>query len=314
MAHIGIMLEGQEDLTWERFLRLALAVEDLGFESLFRSDHLTALDAFPARRTLELWSSLTALALRTRRIRFGPLVCSLTFCHPSLLAKKAASVDLLSGGRFELGLGAGWYRGEHKMFGLPFPPYPTRLEMLDEGARVIRALWSGQATTFAGKHYRLEAAETHPSPAQTPLPLILGGKNEQRTLRIVAEHATEWNCTYIGVEGFRHKSQVLDEHCAAIGRDPPTLRRSLMTPFVIGKDEAALQNRINAHRVTFSSLPATFADWRAAGYIGGSPAQVLDQLNAFAEIGVARFMLQQNDLDDLTSLELLASEALPHFK
>ncbi len=313
MAHIGIMIEGQEDLTWERFFRITQAVEDLGFESLFRSDHLTALDSFPARHTLELWSSLTALALRTRRIRFGPLVCSLTFCHPSLLAKKAASIDVLSGGRVELGIGAGWYRGEHKMFGLPFPPYPTRLEMLDEGARVIKALWSGQPATFAGRHYRLEAAETHPSPAQSPPPLILGGKNEQRTLRIVAEHATEWNCTYIGVEGFRRKSQVLDEHCAAIGRDPHTLRRSLMTPFAIGQDEAALQNRINAHRATFPSLPATFADWRAAGYIGGSPAQVVDQLNAFAEVGVARFMLQQNDLDDLASLELLASHVLPYF-
>jgi len=314
MAHIGIMIEGQEDLTWERFFHLAQAVEDLGFESLFRSDHLTALDSFPTRNSLELWSSLTALALRTRRLRFGPLVCSVTYCHPSLIAKKAASVDALSDGRFELGIGAGWYKGEHRMFGIPYPPYQTRLEMLDEGARVIKALWSGHPTTFKGKHFSLDAAETHPSPTQNPPPLIMGGKNEQRTLRIVAEHATEWNCTYIGVEGFRHKSRVLDEHCAALGRDPRTLRRSLMIPFVIGKDEAALQNRINAHRAMFPSLPATFADWRAAGFIGGSPAQVVDQLKAFEAVGVARFMLQQNDLDDLASLEFLARDVLPHFQ
>ena len=135
MTHIGIMIEGQEDLTWERFFRLAQAVEDLGFESLFRSDHLTALGHFPTRRTLELWSSLTALALRTQRIRFGPLVCSLTFCHPSLLAKKAASIDVLSGGRFELGIGAGWYRGEHEMFGLAFPRIRPGWRCSTRGAR-----------------------------------------------------------------------------------------------------------------------------------------------------------------------------------
>ncbi len=314
MTHIGIMIEGQEDLTWERFFRLAQAVEDLGFESLFRSDHLTALNPFPARRSLELWSSLTALALRTRRIRFGPLVCAITFCHPSLLAQKTVALDALSGGRFELGIGAGWYKGEHRMFGIPFPPYRTRLEMLDEGAQVIKALWSGRPATFAGKHYRLESAEAHPTPLQNPPPLIMGGKNEQRTLRIVAEHATEWNCTYTGVEGFRHKSRVLDEHCAAMGRDPRTLRRSLMLPFVIGKDDPTTQGRINAHRAMFPDLPATFADWRAAGFIGGSPAQVVDQLGALAEAGVGRFMLQQNDLDDITSLALLASEVLPYFR
>ncbi|MGH2521966.1 MAG: TIGR03560 family F420-dependent LLM class oxidoreductase, partial [Anaerolineales bacterium] len=210
MAHLGIMLEGQEDLTWERFFRLAEAVETLGFESLFRSDHLTALDPFPQRRSLELWTSLTALALRTRRIRFGPLVCSMTFRHPAMLAKMSASVDVLSGGRFELGIGAGWYEGEHRMFGIPFPPYRARLEMLDEGAQVIKALWSGQPTTFNGQHYRLENAETHPQPVQHPPPLIMGGKNEKRTLRLVAQHATEWNCSYAGTETFQHKSRVLD--------------------------------------------------------------------------------------------------------
>jgi alkanesulfonate monooxygenase SsuD/methylene tetrahydromethanopterin reductase-like flavin-dependent oxidoreductase (luciferase family) len=145
------------------------------------------------------------------------------------------------------------------------------------------------------------------------MPLIMGGKNEQRTLRIVAEHATEWNCTYIGAEGFRRKSRVLDEHCQAMGRDPRSIRRSLMIPFVIGKDQGTLQDRINAQRAMFPGLPADFADWRAAGFIGGSPAQVAEQLKAFEQAGVARFMLQQNDLDDLASLDLLARDVLPHF-
>lgn len=311
MATIGLMIEGQEDLTWERFFRLAQAAEDLGFESLFRSDHLTALEGFPARRSLELWSSLTALALRTRRLRFGPLVCSLTFDHPALIAKKAAALAELSGGRFELGLGAGWYKGEHRMFGLPYPPYAERLERLEEGARVIKALWSGRPADFAGRHYALAQAETHPHPAG--LPLIMGGKNEQRTLRIIAEHADEWNCTYIGVEGFARKAAVLDEHCRALGRDPRSLRRSLMLPFVIGRDAAEVQTRIDAQRAMFPSLPADLAGWRAAGYVGGGPAEVLAQLKAYEAAGAARVLVQHNSLDDLASLELLASTVLPHF-
>jgi F420-dependent oxidoreductase-like protein len=314
VATIGIMLEGQEDLTWERFFRLAQTIEALGFESLFRSDHLTALAPFPQRQSLELWSSLTALALRTRHLRFGPLVCSLTFTHPALLAKKAAALDELSQGRFELGLGAGWYKAEHKMFGFPFPPFQARLERLDEGAHIIKALWSGQPVTFSGQHYQLHQAETHPSPRQNPLPLILGGKNERHTLRIVAQHATEWNCTYIGVAGFVQKSRVLDEHCLALGRDPRSLRRSLMIPFVIGHDAATLQNHIQAHHASSPNwIPDTWAAWRAAEFVGGSPAQVVDQLKAYEEAGVARFMLQHNNLDDVTSLELLAREVLPHF-
>ncbi|MBI3762179.1 MAG: LLM class flavin-dependent oxidoreductase, partial [Chloroflexi bacterium] len=127
MSNIGIMIEGQEDLTWDRLFRLARAVEDLGFESLFRSDHLTALDGDSKRASLALWPSLTALALRTSRIHFGPMVCSMTFRHPAIAARMAASVDALSGGRFELGIGAGWNEGEHRMFGIDFPPYKTRL-------------------------------------------------------------------------------------------------------------------------------------------------------------------------------------------
>ncbi len=313
MTTIGIMLEGQEGLTWERFLQLARLIEDLGFEALFRSDHLTALDHFPERQTLELWTSLTALALHTKRLRFGPLVCSLTFCHPALIAKKAIALDELSGGRFELGIGAGWYKGEHAMFGIPFPPFQARLDMLDEGAQVIKALWSGQPTTLAGKYFSLANAETHPSPTQNPPPLIMGGKNEQRTLRLVAQHATEWNCTYLGPEGFQRKSQILDEHCAAIGRDPRTLRRSLMLPFVIGNDAATLADRVRAHHAMFANfIPPDFPGWRAAGFVGGTPAQIVEQLQQYRAAGADRILLQHNDFADTASLELLAREVLPH--
>ena len=312
MATIGIMIEGQEDLTWERLFRLAEAVEASGFESLFRSDHLTSLGGSVKRTALALWPSMTALAMRTQRIRFGPMVCSMTFRQPAMLAKMAAAVDVLSAGRLDLGLGAGWHAVEHRMFGIDFPAYQTRLEMLDEGAQVIKALWSGRPATLTGQHYRLEAAESYPRPAQSQPTIIMGGKGS-KTLQLVAQHATEWNCAYARLDLFRQKSAQLDESCAAIGRDPATLRRSLMIPFVIGRDEQTIQDRINAHRMMFSTLPSTHKEWIAAGFPGGAPQQLVEQLKAFEEAGVERFMLQHNDLDDLASLELLAGQVLPHF-
>lgn len=311
MAQLGIMIEGQEDLTWERFFRLADSVESLGFESLFRSDHLVSLEADPRRQVLPLWPSLTALALRTRRIRFGPLVCSMTFRHPALLASMAASVDQLSGGRLELGLGAGWYQGEHQMFGVPYPKYGIRLDRLEEGLQLINAMWRPGPATFSGQHFSLAAADSYPRPVQTHLPLIIGGKGEKRTLRIVAQYATEWNCTYVGVDAFIAKARVLDAHCDAVSRDPASLRRSLMTPFVIGRDFASVQRGIQAHQAMFPSLPGDFDTWRTAGFIGGSPQQVVDQLAAFHNAGVSRFLLQHNDLDNLAPLELLAADVLP---
>ena len=215
MAEIGIMVEGQEDMTWERFFRLAEAVDDLGFSHLFRSDHLTGIFGYPERASLALWPSLTALAMRTKRIRFGPMVCPVTFRHPVMVAKMAASVDQLAGGRLDLGIGAGWNDMEHAMFGIDYPRYGIRLEMLDEMATVIKLLWSGEPVTFQGKYYQLKDAQNHPGPAQQTI--IMGGKGE-KTLKIVAKHATEWNFSYGGVDGFKEKSRELDENCAAIGR------------------------------------------------------------------------------------------------
>jgi alkanesulfonate monooxygenase SsuD/methylene tetrahydromethanopterin reductase-like flavin-dependent oxidoreductase (luciferase family) len=304
MADIALMLEGQEDLTWERWFRFADAAEEFGFEGLFRSDHLTGLNGDSHREALALWPSLTTLAQRTDRIRFGPLVCSITFRHPAMVAKMAASVDVLSGGRLDLGLGAGWHAGEHRMFAIPYPKYSERLQRLDEGASVITALWSGQPATTQG-HYPLLEAENHPQPTHPEPTLIMGGKGE-RTLQIVARHASEWNSSYSPLQLFIDKSAELDGVCETIGRDPGTLRRSMMLPFAIGRDSAAVQKHIDAHRVTFTDLPATADEWAENGFIVGSPDQVVDQLGTRVGAGATRFMLQQNALDDLDSVELLA--------
>lgn len=308
MVEVGIMVEGQEDMTWDRFLGLARTVEQLGFGSLFRSDHLTALNGEKERHSLALWPSLSALALQTKRIRFGPMVCSMTFRHPAILAKMAASVSELSGGRLDLGIGAGWYQGEHEMFGIDFPRYGIRLKMLDEGAQVIRLLFSQAQANFHGEFYQLSKADTYPKPQN--LTIIMGGKGK-KTLEVVARNADEWNCSYVGVDVFREKSRQLDDNCEAIGRDPLTLRRSLMIPFVIARSEGEVQECINAHRVIFSDLPEDLIAWHDAGFIGGTPQQVLDQMKEFESAGITRFMLQHNNLDDPDSLALMAEEVLP---
>jgi alkanesulfonate monooxygenase SsuD/methylene tetrahydromethanopterin reductase-like flavin-dependent oxidoreductase (luciferase family) len=240
------------------------------------------------------------------------MVCSVTFRHPALLAKMAMAVSELADGRLDLGLGAGWYQAEHEMFGVPFPRYGTRLDMLEEAAQVIKGLWSGKATTFEGEHYRVQAAETHPTPPQNPPYLIMGGKGT-KTLKVVARNAAEWNCSYVGIDVFREKWAELAANCEAIGRDPETVIRSLMVPFVIGEDETAVQARIDAHHAAFRNLPTDYAAWREAGFLGGAPQQLTEQLGEFVEAGVQRFMLQHNDLDDRHSLELMATQVLPHF-
>ena len=306
---LTIMIEGQEGLTWERWRRLARTVEDAGYAGLFRSDHLTGLFGEPTRPSLDCWASLTWLAANTRRLRFGPLVCPLTFYHPALLAKRAAAVSELSGGRLDLGIGAGWHEGEHAMFGIPFPPVKERLDRLQYGARAIRALWRGQPVTLDQPHYPLRQAQSFPVPAGS-LPLIIGGRGERRTLRIVAESADEWNITRVTVEEYAAKARVLAEHCRTVGRDPATIRRSLMIPVITGRTPAEVAARLERARAIFPRVPADEAGWRAAGFLFGVIGEVRQQLEGWAAAGIGRAMLQMLDMDDLEAMQLIARECL----
>ena len=245
---LAVMIEGQEGLTWERWRALARAVEDSGYAGLYRSDHLTGLFGDPARPSLDTWASLTWLASHTERIRFGPLVCPLTFYHPALLAKRAAAVADLSGGRLDLGIGAGWHEGEHAMLGIPFPPLKERMDRFECGARVIRALWQGRPVTLEQPYYPLREAQAFPLPPGGAVPLVVGGRGERRTLRIVAEHADEWNLTRVTPAEYAAKCRVLEEHCRAVGRDPATIRRSLMVPIVTGRTPAEVTTRLERAR------------------------------------------------------------------
>jgi F420-dependent oxidoreductase-like protein len=317
MASVGIMIEGQEGLTWNRWRRIAEAVERLGFESLWRSDHLFSLFDVPDRPGLDTWASLTALAMMTRRIRFGPLVCPMTFRHPSLLAREAAAVDVLSGGRLELGVGAGWHEREHQAFGVPYPPIGERFQRLVEGLQVIRALWQEGPAHVQGRYYSLQGAAGWPKPVrQSAMPIIVGGR-APRALRIAARYADEWNCAgNLSPAQVRERVEILDEACRAAGRDPRTLRRSWMGAFLIGANGSALERRARAVQSYLPALADTSAAalpgvLRQRGWLVGSAQEIADQMRALVAEGISRFMLQMFDQEDEEALHMLAEGVVP---
>ncbi len=309
---VGIMIEGQEGLTWERWLALVHAAEDLGYESLCRSDHLTGLAGDSRRPSLDTWTSLTVLATRTLRIRFGPLVSPITFYHPALLAKMAVALDTLSLGRLDLGIGAGWNEHEHAMFGIPMPPLGERLDRLECAAAHIRALTAGQPVTLNQQHYPLRRAENYPLPSHGRLRLVVGGRGEKRTLRIAAEFADEWNVTRVDIPAFKRKRLVLADHCRLFKRDPEAIARSLMVPLAIGSTRTEVARRIAAARAIFPSLPEDEATWRESSFLAGSTGEVTEALKAWEEAGVQRVLLQMLDQEDIAALELFARGVLPN--
>jgi alkanesulfonate monooxygenase SsuD/methylene tetrahydromethanopterin reductase-like flavin-dependent oxidoreductase (luciferase family) len=310
---ISIMIEGQEGLTWPRWERLAATVEGRGLHGLYRSDHLTGLFGHPERASLDTWASLDWLATATRRIRFGPLVCPLTFHHPAILAKRADALAERSGGRFDLGIGAGWHEGEHRMFGIPFPSLKERLDRFECGARAIVALRNDTPVTLEQPYYPLVDAQTSPRPA-TPPPLVIGGRGEKRTLRIVAAFADEWNVTRVTLAEYADRRRALEAHGRALGREVSRLRSSLMLPFIVGEDPRDVARRLATATALFPRLPIDEAGWRAGGFLFGSPDRVVDDLREWEHAGVSRVMLQLFDMDDVAAIELIAREVAPRFR
>lgn len=231
-----------EGMSWPECLEIAGACEAGGYASLWFPDHYVATpDGLePDVRTplLDAWTAMGAVAQATTRLRFGPLVASNTFRHPAVLAKMIASLDHISGGRVELGMGAGWYEFEHTSFGLPFPPIGERLRALEEAVRIVKALFTEETVDFEGEFYRLEGAVLEPKPLQQPMPpLVIGATGEKVALRNVAVHADHWN-TYASAELYAKKCRVLEAHCEAVGRDYGEITRSVMMPVYLDEDDA----------------------------------------------------------------------------
>ena len=297
---LGVMIEGQEGIGWEEWRNIVRWTEELGFESLWRSDHFFPFGATKTKDALETFASLVHVAENSQRIRFGTLVCSMTFRHPAITARMAAAVDNLSGGRFILGLGAGWNAAEHEAFGIELPPPPRRSDMLEEGVAYVRSLFDNEPASYDGKIYRLKDAYMNPRPAQARLPILVGGGGEKRTLRTVARYADEWNSIGAAPETYREKVAVLEAHCEREGRDPATIARSLMCSYITGASEAEVQRKVSA-------LPAP----PRPNVLVGTPAQIVERISAYEAEGVSRIMMQHFNPPTREELAFVAEEILP---
>lgn len=304
MLEIAVMIEGQNGLTWTRWQNIVRLVEDVGFVGLFRSDHFTNSHP-PDIDSLELWTSLTWLAGNTKRLEFGPLVTPFSFRHPVHTARMASAVDDLSNGRLVLGLGAGWNEREHRLFGFDLLEPNARFDRFDEGMQVItRLLQSDEPVTFEGEYYQLHGATLLPRPQRPGGPRILiGGNGVKRTLSYVVRYASEWNCVSLPPDEYAPLNKRLSEMLSKAGRNPESVRRSMMTGCIFGKDDATFQAKITKRRKTIEEL-------RRGGTVTGSLSAVKEQLAALEEVGLQRIMLQWLDLDDLESLEVLAKGIL----
>jgi len=304
MLEIALMIEGQNGLTWPHWQRIVRMAEDLGFVGLFRSDHFTNSQP-PDLESLELWTSLTWLAANTQRIEFGPLVTPFSFRHPVHTARMASAVDDLSEGRLILGLGAGWNEREHRQFGFELLEPKSRFDRFAEGMQVVTSLLqSDEPVTFDGHFYQLRGATLLPRPRRRGGPTILiGGKGIKRTLTYVVRYASEWNCVTLLPDEFARLSHRLDDMLVEAGREPESVRRSMMTGCVFGKDDDALERKIRFYGKSLEEV-------QQAGIVAGSPGQIRAQLQALEQAGLQRIMLQWLDLDDLESMETLAKVIL----
>ena len=299
MTQVGIMIEGQEGLSWDRWRRICSDADTLGFASLRRSDHLISLMNDPARDCIECWASLALAAEWTQKIEFGPMVSPMTFRLPGVLAKQAATVDALSGGRLILGVGAGWNENEHQVFHVPFYTQKERFDHLESGIKLMRETWE----------------KSSPKPARNAVPLLIGGKGAKRTIPLVAREAAEWNHSTLNADMFRSHAGVLDQCCRDIGRDPKSVKRSVMTSYIIGRNTSELRDRAARIGEIIPALrdltPDQVLENRRQAWFVGTPEEIAEHMREFATLGVDLFMLQHFLLDDGDALRLLAQEVIP---
>ncbi|WP_043496413.1 LLM class F420-dependent oxidoreductase [Georgenia sp. SUBG003] len=301
---LRIFTEPQQGASYDDQLAMAQRAEELGFDAFFRSDHYLRMgDGDPLPGPTDAWTTLAGLARETSRIRLGTLVSSATFRHPGVLAVQVAQVDQMSGGRVELGLGTGWFAEEHAMLGVPFPE--KRFGMLEEQLEILTGLWStpvGERYSFDGAHYQLAHNPALPKPAQSPVPVIVGGNGPRRTPRLAARFASEYNQSFPEKEAIAPQIARVRAACEEAGRDPGSITYSIAFVACVGSDEAEVQRRADA-------IGREPAELREHG-LAGSPAEVLDGIAALAEIGVTRVYLQCLDITDLEHLDLIASEVM----
>ena len=308
LADIAIFTEPQQGASYDDLLAVARRAEDLGFGAFFRSDHylkMGSVSGLPGPS--DALVSLAALARDTSRIRLGTLVCSATFRHAGVLAITAAQIDQMSGGRLELGLGAGWYQQEHDAYAIPFAPLGTRFDVLEDHLAVITGLWStpvGETFSYEGKTLSVKDSPGLPKPVQQPgPPIIIGGRGPKRTPRLAAQYASEFNVPFGSVQAFEEASAGVRKACELIGRDPASLRYTAAL-VAAGRNEAEFVRRATAIGREPDELRANGA--------AGTVAETAATIRRFRDAGVQRMYLQVLDLGDLEHLDLIAKEIVPN--
>jgi F420-dependent oxidoreductase-like protein len=293
---------GPQNASFDELLGLWQRAEELDYDWMSVFDHFMPIFGDPDGTCFEGVTLMAALAAHTSRIRVGMLVTGVTYRHPAVAANMAATIDHISHGRCEYGVGAAWFEKEHNQYGIPFPRIGVRMDMLDEACRVMRGLWTESKFSFEGKHYQLADAQLDPKPVQEHMPLVIGGSGEKRTLRIVAEHGDIWNTFFGDIEVFKHKLDVLSRHCADVGRDPADIRKSVTFRAVLAEDEAGVEER---KRELESRGPSRF-EWFV-----GTPEQLVEALKPWAQLGGGDFLLGASAPYDWQSIELIAQQVAP---
>jgi F420-dependent oxidoreductase-like protein len=294
-VEVTLMIEGQEDVTWDDWVAIAAACERSGVGTLFRSDHYLSVDDRRERGSLDAWATLAALAAITEKLRLGTMVSPATFRHPSVFAKSVTTVDQISGGRVEAGLGTGWWEREHEAYGFDLPALGPRMDAFEEQLEIAARQWEDGAFSFAGEHFRIEDLDAQPKPVQRPRPpLIVGGSGGPRSLRLAVRWASGYNTVFLGPEGMADLRGRLDAECEKQGRDPGTLPLSVMTGWIVGGTREEVVDRASR-----------LARWKGQGddgekflaeqrdaVITGTVEEAVEQLRALHEAGCARVMAQ----------------------
>jgi alkanesulfonate monooxygenase len=304
---LRVFTEPQQGASYDDLLAVARLAEDLGFDAFFRSDHYLRIgDGSPRPGPSDAWITLAGLARDTTRIRLGTLVTPVTFRLPGPLAISVANVDQMSGGRVELGLGAGWFDAEHRAYGIPYPPrFGQRFELLEEQLAVVTGLWAADGPfEFAGDHYTLSDSPALPKPVQRPgPPIIIGGSGARRTRPLAATYAAEWNLSFHPFDEFVTSREGVRSACEAIGRDPDSLVSSAGLVVCVGEDEAEVARRA-------ASIGRGVDDLRMSG-LCGTPDEVAGAIVRWRDAGAQRMYLQLLDLADLDHLRLIAERVMP---
>lgn len=311
---IALMIEGQEDVTWDDWLALASACETHGVGTLFRSDHYLSVDDRRERGSLDAWGTISALSATTVKLRLGTMVSPATFRHPAVLAKAVTTADHISGGRVELGIGAGWWVGEHEAYGFDLPEIGPRVDALEEQLRVILGHWGEGPFSFAGEHFCAKDLDALPKPLQRPHPpLILGGSGGPRSLRLAARYADEYDTVMSTAAEIADLRKRLDAACEAEDRDPASLPLSMMTGWLVGADQEDLldrASRLSQWKAQGDDGEAFIAGLREST-IKGTVPEAVEQLHELEAAGLTRLMAQHLLHRDLDAIGLLGRDVIP---